>query len=114
MAANVGGMASPIASPQNVISMGIMNPPPSWIEWFTIALPLCFCLDLCIWALLLVVYRPAESRTPAELHTTRSTVTSFNGKQHYIIVICAITIVLWCIEGSIEGLVGDMGKFLLM
>jgi di/tricarboxylate transporter len=107
MAANVGGMASPIASPQNAIAMGIMNPPPSWMEWFTIALPMCICLDLCIWVVLLFVYRPSETNVVAT--TSRSTSISFNGKQWYIIGVCFLTVLLWCVEGSIEKYVGDMG-----
>ena len=41
LASNVGGMASPIASPQNMIAIGAMEPQPSWGEWFVVALPVC-------------------------------------------------------------------------
>ncbi|KAI9346588.1 SPX domain-containing protein [Obelidium mucronatum] len=58
LAANVGGMASPISSPQNIIAMGIMNPSASWFEWFAIALPVCIVIDLSIWVLLLLIYQP--------------------------------------------------------
>ncbi|KAJ3262796.1 low-affinity phosphate transporter [Chytriomyces hyalinus] len=58
LAANVGGMASPIASPQNIIAIGIMNPGASWFEWFVIALPVCIVIDLGIWGILLLIYRP--------------------------------------------------------
>jgi di/tricarboxylate transporter len=110
MAANVGGMASPIASPQNVVSIGIMNPSPSWLQWFVIAIPVCIVLDLCIWAILLVVYRPTElSIAPPELYSNRFTGEKMTGKQYYVIAITVFTIFLWCIESTIEPFVGDMG-----
>ncbi|KAH6568582.1 hypothetical protein BASA62_005379 [Batrachochytrium salamandrivorans] len=68
MAANVGGMASPISSPQNIIAMASMNPPPSWLQWFMIALPICLVIDGCIWAFLLMVYKPDEVAAPPELY----------------------------------------------
>lgn len=114
MAANVGGMASPIASPQNAISMGIMVPPPSWAEWFLIALPICVCLDLCIWALLLLVYRPEEMAIVPPEMTTHRTDRDFNLKQYYIIFISLLTIFLWCVESTIEGFVGDMGVIAIL
>ncbi|KAI8896582.1 SPX domain-containing protein, partial [Globomyces pollinis-pini] len=115
LAANVGGMASPIASPQNVISMGIMNPPPSWGEWFIIALPICIVLDLLIWGLLLLMYRPTEmNATPAELFSNPMNENKFSYKQYYIIFVSVATIFLWCIQASIEEYVGDMGTVAIL
>jgi phosphate transporter len=104
----VGGMASPIASPQNVISMGIMSPPPSWLQWFTISLPIVIILDLCIWFVLLFYFQVGnEVVLPPEIHTR--TIEPFNRKQWGIVFVCILTIVLWCVEGQIEQYVGDMG-----
>ncbi|KAJ3085720.1 low-affinity phosphate transporter [Quaeritorhiza haematococci] len=61
MAANVGGMASPIASPQNIIAINSMNPPPSWPEWFAVSLPLCITVDLIVWGILLLIFNPSKS-----------------------------------------------------
>ena len=109
MAANVGGMASPIASPQNVIAMGIMNPPPSWLQWFVIAIPVCIVTDLFIWSLLIMIFRPSDSSVaPPEMYSHRNT-DKFNSKQYFILAITAITILLWCFESIIEPIVGDMG-----
>ena len=58
LASNIGGMASPIASPQNVIALQNMHPSPSWGEWFFVALPTCVLCICLIWMLLLVSYRP--------------------------------------------------------
>jgi phosphate transporter len=40
LASNLGGIASPIASPQNVIAIQNMTPPPSWADWFCVSVPL--------------------------------------------------------------------------
>jgi phosphate transporter len=58
LASNVGGMASPIASPQNVIALQNMHPSPSWGEWFFVALPICILCVSAIWILLLLTYSP--------------------------------------------------------
>ena len=74
LAANVGGMASPISSPQNIVALGVLNDlnlSVSWPEWFAIALPVCIFIDLAIWVILLVVYRPSE---PSSSLTSESTI----------------------------------------
>ena len=115
MAANVGGMASPISSPQNVIAMANMNPPPSWLEWFVIALPVCLVLDACICALLLVIYKPTESASPPELYGPGNFGTqSLNHTQIYILAVMVVTIGLWCVEASIDSVVGDMGVIAIL
>ena len=58
LASNIGGMASPIASPQNVVALQNMHPSPSWGEWFFVALPVCVLCICAIWGLLLVSYNP--------------------------------------------------------
>ncbi|KAJ3049309.1 low-affinity phosphate transporter, partial [Rhizophlyctis rosea] len=112
MASNVGGMASPIASPQNIIAMGTINPPPSWLDWFMIALPVVIVIDISIWALLLAVYRPKESEgtAPPEIFS-RSHFRDhpLDRKQYFILAVSAVTIGLWCAESSLEWFVGDMG-----
>ncbi len=65
LAANVGGMASPIASPQNIVAVGNMVPSVSWLQWFMISLPVCLITDLVIWGVLLMVYQPDSEYQPA-------------------------------------------------
>lgn len=112
LAANVGGMASPIASPQNIIAVATMNPPPSWLEWFAVSIPVAITIDLIIWAVLLFIYRPspAEAAAPPELFSHSFFAEhSLDKKQWYIIIVSILTIVLWCAESAMEGVVGDMG-----
>ncbi|KAJ3101836.1 low-affinity phosphate transporter [Phlyctochytrium planicorne] len=115
LAANVGGMASPISSPQNIIAIGVMKPAISWSEWFLITLPVCVVIDLAIWAILLIMYRPTalydEEGGDVDVPGKASYFEDnpITGTQWYILAVTAVTIALWCVEGSIEGLVGDMG-----
>ncbi|KAI8609933.1 hypothetical protein BC830DRAFT_790131 [Chytriomyces sp. MP71] len=60
LAANVGGMASPISSPQNIIAMDYMSPAASWMQWLAVSIPLCIVLDLAIWGVILLVYKPQQ------------------------------------------------------
>jgi len=42
LASNIGGMTSPISSPQNIFAierMSMDGQPPSWLSWFAVALP---------------------------------------------------------------------------
>lgn len=61
MASNVGGMTSPISSPQNIFAIAVMadnGTAPNWLEWFAIALPVSFCCNIGIWMLLRIKYKP--------------------------------------------------------
>ena len=61
MASNVGGMTSPISSPQNIFAIAVMadnGTTPNWLEWFAIALPVSFCCNIGIWMLLRMKYKP--------------------------------------------------------
>lgn len=107
MASNVGGMASPISSPQNIIAIEYMSPAPSWLEWFVIALPICLVCDLAIWALLLWTYEPSTN-TPT-ISTIRSTKDPITGTQVFVCGVTIVTIILWCFEHRLEWLFGDMG-----
>ncbi|KAG0273996.1 low-affinity phosphate transporter [Linnemannia exigua] len=107
LASNVGGMASPISSPQNIIAIEYMRPAPSWLEWFTVALPICLVCDLAIWATLLWIYQPSHN-TPT-ISTIRSTKDPITGTQVFVCAVTVITIILWCFEHQLEWLFGDMG-----
>ncbi|KAI7902686.1 SPX domain-containing protein [Cokeromyces recurvatus] len=107
LASNLGGMASPISSPQNIIAIQNMTPAPSWIEWFVISIPLCIIGNLIIWLWLLYNYNP-EKQTP-QIHTIRANTDPITGTQIYVIMVTLITIILWCLAHSYEHIFGDMG-----
>ncbi|KAG2207497.1 hypothetical protein INT47_004245 [Mucor saturninus] len=107
LASNLGGMASPISSPQNIIAIQNMSPAPSWGEWFIISIPLCIIGNFIIWLWLLWNYNP-EKQTP-QIHTIRANSDPINGTQIFVILVTLLTIALWCLAHSYEAIFGDMG-----
>ncbi|KAL9618982.1 MAG: hypothetical protein Q9160_006376 [Pyrenula sp. 1 TL-2023] len=106
LASNIGGAASPIASPQNIIALQNMHPGPSWGIWFFIALPICIISILCIWTLLLATFQPGKNTTIVPIRPMKDRLT---GVQYFIIFVTIATIVLWCLSHQMEHIFGDMG-----
>ncbi|CAG9956159.1 unnamed protein product [Clonostachys rosea f. rosea IK726] len=106
LASNVGGMLSPIASPQNVIAMGIMQPPPTWIQWFFIVIPVGAISLVLIWLLLLITFRPGRGISIAPIRAVKE---QFTGVQWFVSFVTFATIALWCASHQLENVFGDMG-----
>lgn len=106
LSSNIGGAASPIASPQNLIALQNMDPEPSWGVWFFIALPVCIISILLIWLLLLVTFKPGRNTTIVPIRPLKD---KFTGTQWFISIVTLITIVLWCVSHQLEPVFGDMG-----
>jgi len=106
LSSNIGGAASPIASPQNLIALQNMSPAPGWGVWFFIALPVCIISIFLIWALLLVTFRPGRNTTIVPIRAMKD---KFTGIQWFITVVTLATIVLWCVSHQLEPVFGDMG-----
>ncbi|MCJ1405351.1 low-affinity phosphate transporter [Xylographa trunciseda] len=106
LAANIGGAASPIASPQNIIALQNMDPVPSWLVWFAVALPVCIISILLIWILLLITFQPGKGTTIAAIRPVKD---RFTGVQWFISIVTVSTIALWCVTHQLEGIFGDMG-----
>ncbi|KUJ13389.1 Sodium/sulfate symporter [Mollisia scopiformis] len=108
LASNIGGMLSPIASPQNLIAIDTMIDDPSWIQWLFITLPVGIISILLIWLLLLVTFRPSRGTTIVPIRSVRD---SFTGVQWFISIVTIGTIVLWCItqQEKVKEFLGDMG-----
>ena len=106
LAANIGGAASPIASPQNIIALQNMRPGPSWGIWFFIALPVCIIVILMIWVLLLITFKPGRGTSIIPIRPMKD---KLNGIQYFIIFVTIATIVIWCVSHQLESTFGDMG-----
>ncbi|KAG8624789.1 hypothetical protein KVT40_007856 [Elsinoe batatas] len=106
LASNMGGAASPIASPQNLIALQNMNPQPGWGVWFFIALPVCIISIVLIWILLLVTFRPDRNTTIVPIRPMKD---KFTGIQWFISVVTLLTILLWCVSHQLQPIFGDMG-----
>lgn len=106
LAANVGGAASPIASPQNIIALQNMYPSISWGTWFFISLPVCIISILLIWGLLLATFHPGRNATVIPIRPVKD---RFTGIQYFISAVTLVTIGLWCASHQLEHVFGDMG-----
>jgi phosphate transporter len=106
LASNIGGMLSPIASPQNIVALSIMSPQPSWGIWFFVAIPVGIISILLIWILLLVTFQPGKGTTIAPIRPVRD---KFTGVQWFISIVTLSTIILWCVSHQLEDTFGDMG-----
>ncbi|KAM0786287.1 hypothetical protein ACM66B_001766 [Microbotryomycetes sp. NB124-2] len=106
LASNIGGMASPISSPQNLIALEYMNPPISWLGWFAVSIPVASASIFIIWLLLLWSYRSGKGVTINPVRVNRD---KWTGTQWFVAVVSILTIVLWCVESRLAWLLGDMG-----
>jgi phosphate transporter len=106
LASNIGGMLSPIASPQNIVALSIMKPEPSWGAWFFVAIPVGVISLLLIWLLLLISFRPGRGTVIVPIRPVRD---RFSGTQWFVSIITLCTIFLWCFSHRLEPVFGDMG-----
>ena len=106
LASNIGGMLSPIASPQNVVAIGIMKPEPTWLQWFFIVIPVGLISIVLIWLLLLLTFRPGRGTTIVPIRSVRE---PFTGVQWFVTIVSLATIGLWCGSHALEPVFGDMG-----
>ncbi|PKX89534.1 putative plasma membrane phosphate transporter Pho87 [Aspergillus novofumigatus IBT 16806] len=106
LAANVGGAASPIASPQNIIALQNMYPSISWGTWFFVSLPVCIISILLIWLLLLATFKPGRGTTIVPMRPVKD---RFSGVQYFVTIVTLSTIGLWCASHQLEHVFGDMG-----
>ncbi|GAA5961781.1 hypothetical protein JCM3765_004069 [Sporobolomyces pararoseus] len=106
LASNVGGMASPISSPQNLIALEYMNPPISWLGWFAVSIPVALICVVLIWLLLLWSYRTGRN---VVINPVRVNKEPWTGTQYFVAGVTLATIALWCVESKLSWLFGDMG-----
>ncbi|RDA92715.1 hypothetical protein CP533_1403 [Ophiocordyceps camponoti-saundersi (nom. inval.)] len=111
LASNIGGMLSPIASPQNVVAMGVMDPEPTWLQWFFIVIPVGAVSLLLIWLLLLVTFQPGKGTVIAPIRPLKE---AFTGVQWFVSVVAIATVAMWCASQHMEGVFGDMGVIAIM
>jgi len=110
VAANVGGIGTPVGTPPNAIALGALAERGhhiSFASWMVMAVPLMLVILLGAWLLLIVLFIPAglgiELDMRATWHTDRRAVTFY--------VIAAATILLWMTE-SLHGMSANVVGFL--
>ena len=99
-AANIGGLSSPISSPQNVIGLGVLRKDRievGFIQWLIMAIPTSIAGILLSWLVLIVVF-PVGARliesAPSDKKTTSIRERRF---QFFVSAVAALTIVLFCL-----------------
>ncbi|RKP17850.1 hypothetical protein ROZALSC1DRAFT_19656 [Rozella allomycis CSF55] len=115
MASNVGGMASPISSPQNVFAlerMSLAGSAPSWLEWFFVSIPICLICDLLIWSFLVFIFNPSKGLP--EVTPIRKTDDPISKQQILITLSTILTILLWCLNPILKQYTGEMGTIAIL
>lgn len=106
IAANIGGMSSPISSPQNIISMQYLKPYNiGWGQFFVVALPTGIIAMLICWLLLITTFKINKTKVEKFVPIR----TRFTLKQWFIVAVTVGTILLWCVESKIESAFGSSG-----
>lgn len=110
VAANVGGIGTPVGSPPNAIALGalaVQGRTISFVDWMVATVPLMLLLLLLSWAYLGWRYVPA--RTPLDLHLT----TSFTKTPAAVVfyVTAGATVLLWLTE-ALHGIPSTTVGFL--
>ncbi|KAJ3337127.1 low-affinity phosphate transporter [Gonapodya sp. JEL0774] len=111
LAGNVGGMSTPISSPQNIVAIANMRPAPTWPEWLMVSLPVCMVATILIWFYIRLLFRPDEAgrnfAAPPEIYHKQAE--HLDGTQWFVAIVTLGTIALWCAESQLEHIFGDMG-----
>ncbi len=116
IAANVGGIGTPIGTPPNAIALGALLKAGiniGFLQWMIMAVPFVVILLLIAWGLLLVLFPSKEKAI--ELKIESRFATSWSAKVFY--VTAAATIILWLTEklhGMSSSVVGFVPVVVLL
>jgi len=115
---NIGGMMSPISSPQNAIALGYLQATLpgeaiSFGRWLSVSVPFCLIMVVLCWAYLVLVFCAHDADMAADGVTEIPMIVfekaPWNRTQIGVIVVTLGTIVLWCTLSQTEALFGEMG-----
>ncbi|MBM9433804.1 SLC13/DASS family transporter [Flaviflexus sp. JY899] len=97
LAANVGGIGTPVGTPPNAIALGALEERGihvSFVDWMIMAMPLMLVVLIGSWLLLCVLFLPTEGTMEVDLGKDWNT--SRNAKLFYAVT--GLTILLWMTE----------------
>ena len=117
-ACNIGGMLTPISSPQNTVSLAELSRQDpaheiSFMGWCIVAVPFGLVLLVMCWGFLIFMLKPNDvERVPEILHAESDSALSTN---HYLVLIVSgVTILLWCSFSVTKPFFGDLGVIALL
>lgn len=108
---NIGGMTTPIASPQNAIALSTLEnldssqAPISFLDWVLISTPFCFVALLGTFALIWLLLRPTEKTIPK----TPVAHVDMGFPQWFILLTSALTVIMWMLNNLTVNLTGNIG-----
>ena len=100
IAANIGGMGTPIGTPPNAIALGALNEAGfeiNFLDWMLRMVPFVLVMLLIAWVLLMKLY-PFKAKT-IELKIETGDVRATPFQKYVVWVTFAFTIILWVFEG---------------
>eukprot|EP00457_Paulinella_chromatophora_P003041 gb/GEZN01003046.1/.p1 GENE.gb/GEZN01003046.1/~~gb/GEZN01003046.1/.p1 ORF type:complete len:721 (+),score=71.83 gb/GEZN01003046.1/:87-2249(+) len=110
---NLGGMVSPISSPQNAVALGYLedhwpDQAINFVSWVKVAAPFCSLCVLVSWAYLVFVLKPNDISVVPKIPYKRL---EFKIHHYLVILVSFVTILLWCIQShkAVRHMFGGMG-----
>eukprot|EP00808_Paulinella_micropora_P012679 g34532.t1 len=115
---NIGGMISPISSPQNAVALGYLEyhlPHYSinFLQWILVTVPFCSLLVVLSWLYLITVIPPRDLGHVPKIPYKRIDITL----HHYmVLVVSGLTILLWCTQNKheVQHIFGGMGTIAIL
>ncbi|MGB0679926.1 MAG: SLC13 family permease [Polyangiales bacterium] len=107
LAANIGGMGTPIGTPPNAIAIQYLSQAklaPSFADWLVIAVPAVFLMLLLTFGVLRWLYRGGSALSPPSPSTRRASKPPTYGRRHYLVLVVAALTALGWLTSSMHGL----------
>ena len=109
-AANIGGLLTPIASPQSVIGADKLGSAINFGSWFIFSLPVAAVSTMFCWFWLRVMYPSKETLNFKEIFAAKAgEKTATAGQMIYVSTVSAITLILWIFNANLKSYTGPMG-----
>lgn len=108
IAANLGGMGTPVASPPNAVAVGYLTNlgyKVNFSDWVLIALPVVAFMLFLAWKFLLKKFAPLQPKRKFEIQVSKH-----DPWANYVLVIFGITILLWLTE-ALHGIPAPIISF---
>jgi sodium-dependent dicarboxylate transporter 2/3/5 len=102
LAANVGGLGTPIGSPPNAIAMQYMKQlglAPDFATWMAMGIPAMLVMLLASWTMLILLYRGGAGIVEIEVRSEGSS----HGLGWWFVIATALITVLGWVSGSLHG-----------
>lgn len=109
-AASIGGMATPVGTPTNLVALGQLErfglPRPSFAEWMKLGVPLMLILLVALWILLRPKERGGFSELAAEFRRQKSLLPMPSRGEWNTAIAFTIAVSLWLYPGIVEFVFG--------